>query len=288
MWPQLAATMTGPGRRGCGAALLAIAYIGSEADTWLHLRAGDVVVCDASARAVRMGMTSVPQLRRWYEAGVQVASREGLHAKVGVIGSRAFVGSANASRMSADERDEAVFITSSPQVVRGLRSYVKSLGDGPTLVLDDAALDELAKLPVRQPQWPRHAPADRVPVPPGARVFLWEWEDDTRGKRGEEAQDSEIGRQYSSLLARADRLLATRLEDDGELRRWSKGDVITWSNPDGRVVYPPAVVVAKTPRARGVRPALYYRHRGDLRQLPRTMVERALLTADPKWKRRKD
>jgi hypothetical protein len=105
----------------------AIAYFSDGADRLLPLRAGSVLVCDASVPTVRSGATHPATLARLVRRGVRVYSSPSLHTKVLVIGRRAFVGSANASRSSADRLFEAVVTTDSPQVMSAARRLVTTL-----------------------------------------------------------------------------------------------------------------------------------------------------------------
>jgi phosphatidylserine/phosphatidylglycerophosphate/cardiolipin synthase-like enzyme len=52
---------------------------------------------DASEAAVQAGQTCPASLSSMLKRGVQVFSREGLHAKVFVFGTTAYIGSANVS-----------------------------------------------------------------------------------------------------------------------------------------------------------------------------------------------
>jgi hypothetical protein len=80
-WPAIrAAVGTAEGR-----VVAAIGYIGQDAHHWLPLKSGDVLVCDASDRAVRNGATNPKHIANFLTAGVEVWSEEGLHAKVVVL-----------------------------------------------------------------------------------------------------------------------------------------------------------------------------------------------------------
>ncbi|MEV4819293.1 hypothetical protein [Micromonospora tulbaghiae] len=285
VWPRLAWQLTGEGRPRTGAAYLAIAYIGANADNWLYLRENDVLVCDASKEAVSLGLTNVDQLRRWRQKGVKLYSREGLHAKTGAIGGKGFVGSANASRTSAEERNEAVLMTSSSDIVAGIRSYVRSLRDSPSLELDDLSLGQLSKITPKPPRWPRGAtPAPAVPET--GRLWLVQWEPDARRSPQEARQLEDVSKRREGVVGRADRIVDMRLYSDGQLRGWRDGDLIIFCNDDDLYVDPPAVVVDRERAAPRRRPAVFYRVRGDLKRLRRQAVEDAALAVDPSWRQR--
>ncbi len=85
----------------------AISYVGRSADELLLLGVGDSVVFDGSDEALRGGLSSPAALRRWHDAGVQLYSLAGLHAKIllvedttGRVRPHLLVGSMNLSRHS--------------------------------------------------------------------------------------------------------------------------------------------------------------------------------------------
>jgi hypothetical protein len=104
----------------------AIAYVTTDD---IGLRAGDVLVTDASHRAIRSGQTDAKLLRKLYGAGVVIYSREGLHSKVALFGKHAIVGSAN---MSGSDLIEASVITDSPVIVSGVAAFIEKLSTART------------------------------------------------------------------------------------------------------------------------------------------------------------
>ena len=104
----------------------AIAYVTTDD---IGLRAGDVLVTDASPRAVRSGQTDAKLLRKLHGAGVVIHSREGLHSKVALFGKHAIVGSAN---MSGSDLIEASVMTDSPVIVSGVAAFIKKLSTAQT------------------------------------------------------------------------------------------------------------------------------------------------------------
>jgi hypothetical protein len=105
---------------------VAIAYVTTDD---IGLRAGDVLVTDASSRAIRSGQTDAKLLRKLHGAGVVIYSREGLHSKVALFGKHAIVGSAN---MSRSDLIEASVITASPVIVSGVAAFIKKLSTART------------------------------------------------------------------------------------------------------------------------------------------------------------
>ncbi len=90
----------------------------------IGLRAGDVLITDASERAVRSGQTDAKLLRKLHGEGVIIYNREGLHSKVALFGKHAVVGSAN---MSASGLIEASVITDSPVIASGVAAFIEML-----------------------------------------------------------------------------------------------------------------------------------------------------------------
>jgi hypothetical protein len=99
----------------------AIAYVTTDD---IGLRSGDVLVTDASPRAIRSGQTDAKLLRKLHHIGVVIYSREGLHSKVALFGKHAIVGSAN---MSGSNLIEASVITDNPVVVSGVAAFIEKL-----------------------------------------------------------------------------------------------------------------------------------------------------------------
>lgn len=106
---------------------VAVAYLGQGASRILPLQRGTRLVVDASESSVRSGQTCPSELAKLQRRGVRIFSASNLHAKVFVLDSNAFVGSANASRRSSDALIEAVVMTSDREVVAGARRFVTDL-----------------------------------------------------------------------------------------------------------------------------------------------------------------
>ncbi len=111
VWERLGTLLPRGGRK-----YVAIAYV--TAPDLLSIGSGDLVVVDASPAAVASGGTDPSALRRWAEAGADVRSRSGVHAKIIVTRSSTVVGSANASANSAEYLSEAVLVTNSADIRR--------------------------------------------------------------------------------------------------------------------------------------------------------------------------
>jgi hypothetical protein len=124
----------------------AISYVGVKASEVLPLRKGDFLICDASERAIKQGITSAKALAAYLRLGVRVFSNEGLHSKVVATESFAWVGSANASGNSRGRLTEASVRIEGPACREAYR-WAESLATEDTeLSKQDVRL--LAKLPV--------------------------------------------------------------------------------------------------------------------------------------------
>jgi hypothetical protein len=106
----------------------AIAYLGEDAPALLPLRAGDLLVVNASRAAVRAHVTSPIALAHYVEAGVRVLSSPNLHANVIATNRRAIIGSANASH-SSTIADEAVVVTDDPEVVAAAWTLIDGIDE---------------------------------------------------------------------------------------------------------------------------------------------------------------
>ena len=105
----------------------AVGYVGEGAHKLLPLAKGDLLVCDLSESAVKSGATNPEAILPFLKAKVTVRSRQGLHAKVIVLGRRAYVGSNNASNHSAQRLIEASIETTDSLEVQKLRKFVEQL-----------------------------------------------------------------------------------------------------------------------------------------------------------------
>jgi hypothetical protein len=122
-WPHITRAIRVRGPRHA-----AIAYLGEDAPTLLPLRAGDLLVVNASRAAVRAHLSSPIALAYYVEAGVRVLSSPNLHAGVIATSRRAVIGSANASH-SSTIADEAVVITDAPEVVAAPWTFIDGIDE---------------------------------------------------------------------------------------------------------------------------------------------------------------
>lgn len=274
-WPHITRAI---GTRGARHA--AIAYLGQDAPALLPLRAGDLLVVNASKAAIRAHATSPAALAYYLSKGVRVLSSPTLHAKVIVTSRRAVVGSANASENSAFA-DDAVIITDDPEVIDSVRTFIDRIDEiteVDEVFLDDAAreweIGRAVPIPgvtgrIRDPE------AEFLPVPV-TRMFVKHAVDYEPSPTEQHVLDERRSRQPATAGPAVKYALESlRLDRTSAVRR---GDVVVFVSVDDGWVYPPAVVVSdpmKIPRSGGA--VLYFlRIRIDLTPLPLTDAEKAL------------
>lgn len=143
-----------------GKVIAAVAYVGTDGPEVLPLKAGDVLICDASPVTVASGGTSVAALRKYIGRGVEVYSHPGLHAKVVLLPRRLFVGSANASGNSRNRLDEAIIETTNRDTIVQAQQFTFDLIQ-PYERLSAADLAELSTIKVAK----RPASPERISSP---------------------------------------------------------------------------------------------------------------------------
>lgn len=132
LWPAITARAAKARRRQA-----AIAYVTEDL---LGLRAGDLLVTDASRAAIRSGETCAMLLRTLLRRGVKVHSCAGLHAKAILLDEVAVIGSGNMSRASRSSLIEAAILTDAPSTVSGVASLIAQLvRQSPALDADTVA-----------------------------------------------------------------------------------------------------------------------------------------------------
>jgi hypothetical protein len=122
IWPQVTRAVR-KSKRPCQ---VAVAYLGRHGHQLLPLPRNSILVVDASEQTVKSGRTCPAALLTLINRGTRVYTAPNLHAKVFVIGRRAFVGSTNASQLSATNLIEAALTTSDAAAVANARKFVQS------------------------------------------------------------------------------------------------------------------------------------------------------------------
>lgn len=129
----------------------AVAFVGADGPKLLSkFGQGDVLVCNMGRKALRDGSTNPDAIETLMGRGVAVYSQENLHAKVYVLGSIAFIGSANVSANAASRLIEAMLRTTERSLVADARNFILAQCRDATEV-DDACL-KLARSLYRPPR----------------------------------------------------------------------------------------------------------------------------------------
>lgn len=123
--------------------LAAIAYVTAET---VKFGEGDVLVVDATRKAITSGETTAQVLLDAHDAGAQIYNCPALHAKLLVIDDTAIIGSGNMSGNSPNLHECAV-LTDQSSVVGQARTYIQQLRERSRL-LSRRELVTLTKLPV--------------------------------------------------------------------------------------------------------------------------------------------
>jgi hypothetical protein len=141
IWKQVSPQAKAAKRR-----LVAVAYVST--DPHLGFKRGDVLICDASERAIKTGETSARLIESLSRKGVEVCSRPDLHAKLAVLGRHALVGSCNLSVASAEDLTELALVTDRKQVVSQATAFIHALREA-SEEIDDDFLRRILKIEVR-------------------------------------------------------------------------------------------------------------------------------------------
>jgi len=126
--------------------LVAAAYVSSCRH--LKLRQNDVLVCDASDRAIKAGETSARLLQALLRKGVELRSRPDLHAKVAVFGRYALIGSCTLSASSEEYSTELALFTDRKQVVAQTTAFIHGIREV-SQEIDGDFLQRILKIKVR-------------------------------------------------------------------------------------------------------------------------------------------
>ncbi|WP_016881308.1 MULTISPECIES: phospholipase D family protein [unclassified Rhodococcus (in: high G+C Gram-positive bacteria)] len=273
-WPHITRAI-----RTRGARYAAIGYLGQDAPELLPLRAGDLLVVNASKAAIRAHATSPAALAYYVNKGVRVLSSPTLHAKVIATNRRAVIGSANASENST-LADDAVVITDDPDIIASVRKFIDSLDEiteVDEVFLDDALREwEIGRaVPLPGVTGRVRTETDFLPAPV-TRMFVKHAVDYEPTHTEQQVLDHQRGR-HSAAGGPAVKyqLESLRLDKPSAVRR---GDVIVFVSADDEWIYPPAVVISdpmRIPRSGGA-VLFFLRTRTDLPPLLLTDAEKAL------------
>jgi hypothetical protein len=233
-------------RRSRQRAWVAVAYFGKGAAQLLELNRGSHLVVDASEQAVKSGQTCPRDLLILLRKGVRIFSYPLLHAKVYVFGTTAAIGSANASRHSADVLFEAMIVTTEAKAVRQAKEFVRSIAK------NEVGPEELRRLnrKYRQPHFPpgvgRLKPAPRKASStrsfPRIRILHLspvQWSDRDESERGAGEQVAARRRMHRSTWKMDD----FQWVGAQNFRRGDKVVMVTREDSGARLVDPPGTVL---------------------------------------------
>ncbi len=109
-------------------------------------RKGDVLICDASQKAVSSGETDPKVLLRLLARGVKLYSCEALHAKCAVWGKWVLLGSANLSESSAERLRELAVLQKNDSLAIQVNQFINELiEDDKANLLNEDTLRRLKK-----------------------------------------------------------------------------------------------------------------------------------------------
>lgn len=140
IWKQVAPIAKLAKRR-----LAAVAYVSNNPN--IKFIKDDVLICDASDRAIKSGETSAVLLHTLFQRGVELRYRPDLHAKVMIFGELTLIGSCNMSISSAKTLTELALLTDRKQVVSQSTAFIHSLRET-SKIIDNVFLQRILKIKV--------------------------------------------------------------------------------------------------------------------------------------------
>ena len=191
----------------------AIAYVTKD---HIGFQAGDVLVVDASKRAIASGQTDAPLLRELNRNRVAVYSQEGLHAKVMLLGNYSVVGSANMSASSGGLIEAAV-ISDDVVVASGVELFISQVATKKAR-LKSGHIEALCKIDVVRTGWTKgggNSKRKKKIRPLGNRTWIVGIKELLRDPPPEEQKH--IDRAYADLNERLE-----AEEEEYEWVRWGK------------------------------------------------------------------
>ncbi|HHT9161985.1 MAG TPA: phospholipase D-like domain-containing protein [Candidatus Brocadiia bacterium] len=122
-----------------------------------------------SPATVKAGGTDPNEIERLIKRGVLVFTRRNLHAKIVITDKRVLVGSANISRNSRDNLEEAALLTKDPLAVRRARDFFSRICTEP---VRDEYLRECKRI-YMPPKRPGQRKSNKKHIPPTTPAKLW-------------------------------------------------------------------------------------------------------------------
>lgn len=127
--------------------IAALAYVSS--DEFVTFKEGDLLICDASNKAISTGETSAKILRQFFRNGAEIFNYPNLHSKVILFGNNALVGSNNLSSSSAYILREIALLTNRTQIISQIKSFIYQLKDDSKRI-NESYLRIIEKIPVKK------------------------------------------------------------------------------------------------------------------------------------------
>ena len=146
----------------------AVAYVSKGSP--LKFGEGDILICDASASAIKNGNTDAKTLLEFKKNGAQIFSCENLHAKVIVWGKYAVIGSSNLSKSSEEYLREATLLTDRRQVRAQILGLIYNLMNESD-EQNEESINKLTELPVTKRFRPT-PPTPIVDIEPGTSYWI--------------------------------------------------------------------------------------------------------------------
>jgi hypothetical protein len=110
-------------RARCRPLFVAVPYLGEDGGKLLSLNRGDVLLVDLNQQNSANGSVCPAEIERLQREGVEVFLAPELHAKVVLSGRKAVVSSANLSRHSFEDLDEAGLLTTDAKVIKEIGNW---------------------------------------------------------------------------------------------------------------------------------------------------------------------
>lgn len=119
-------TILSASRAARGRRYVATPYLTEGMGKALGLQKGDVLICALNPGNAKRGATDPREAAKLQQRGVRLYSSDNLHAKIYLLGRKAIVGSANLTRNSRDELDEAATLLRDPADVRAVKAWFEA------------------------------------------------------------------------------------------------------------------------------------------------------------------
>ena len=127
--------------------IAALAYVSS--DEFVTFGEGNLLICDASIKAISTGQTSAALLRKFYNNSAELFNYPNLHSKVVLFGNNALVGSNNLSISSSYMLREIALLTNRTQIYSQIKSFIYQIKKE-SKKIDAEYLNKIEKIPVKR------------------------------------------------------------------------------------------------------------------------------------------